>query len=126
MVNTTLCDLFIQSSFVLLLLAFVHQSVGSVLRGLLAGETNVYFVGDAAMVEVSYAALLLGARDELTLTLPQDEVKELHRRWYQLRDNALEIFLTSGRTALLAFKSTKVSGAVSLTGAKCSDCHCQT
>lgn len=37
-----------------------------------------------------------------------EEIKEVHKRWWQLRDNALEIFLTNGRTLLLAFDNTKV------------------
>lgn len=32
----------------------------------------------------------------------------MHKRWWQLRDNAVEIFLTNGRTLLLAFDNTKV------------------
>uniref|UniRef100_A0A4W3ICA6 Lysosomal trafficking regulator n=1 Tax=Callorhinchus milii TaxID=7868 RepID=A0A4W3ICA6_CALMI len=37
-----------------------------------------------------------------------EEIKEVHKRWWQLRDKALEIFLTNGRTLLLAFQDTKV------------------
>ncbi|KAL7987549.1 hypothetical protein Chor_006468, partial [Crotalus horridus] len=37
-----------------------------------------------------------------------EEIKEVHKRWWQLRDNAVEIFLTNGRTLLLAFDNTKV------------------
>lgn len=32
----------------------------------------------------------------------------MHKRWWQLRDNAVEIFLTNGRTLLLAFDNAKV------------------
>ena len=39
-----------------------------------------------------------------------EEIKEVHKRWWQLRDNAVEIFLTNGRTLLLAFDTTKVRG----------------
>lgn len=39
-----------------------------------------------------------------------EEIKEVHKRWWQLRDNAVEIFLTNGRTLLLAFDNTKVRG----------------
>ena len=42
------------------------------------------------------------------MTWPHEDIKELHKRRYQLRDNALEIFLTNGKTCLLAFDSTKV------------------
>ena len=43
------------------------------------------------------------------MTLPQEEFRELHKRWYQLTDNALEIFLTNGKTCLFAFSSSKVN-----------------
>lgn len=36
----------------------------------------------------------------------------MHKRWWQLRDNALEIFLTNGRTLLLAFDNTKVGSGL--------------
>ena len=49
------------------------------------------------------------------MTLPQEEIKELHKRWYQLCDNALEIFLTNGKTSLLAFSSTRVCIYIILT-----------
>lgn len=52
--------------------------------------------------------MLLGNKDLLSMTLPHEEIKELHKRWYQLCDNALEIFLTNGKTSLLAFTSTRV------------------
>lgn len=42
------------------------------------------------------------------MTLPQEDIKEINRRWWQLKDNALEIFLTNGKTCLLAFTSAKV------------------
>lgn len=38
-----------------------------------------------------------------------EEIKEVHKRWWQLRDNAVEIFLSNGRTLLLAFDNTKVN-----------------
>ena len=72
------------------------------------GQTNVYFVGDEAIKDANYTQVLLGNKDLLSMTLPQEEIKELHKRWYQLCDNALEIFLTNGKTSLLAFSSTRV------------------
>ena len=47
-------------------------------------------------------------KDLFFLQLPQDDIKEIHRRRYQLKDNALEIFLTNGKTCLIAFSSTQV------------------
>ncbi len=59
-------------------------------------------------MDANYTQVLLGNKDLLSMTLPQEEIKELHKRWYQLCDNALEIFLTNGKTCLLAFPTTKV------------------
>lgn len=38
-----------------------------------------------------------------------EEIKEVHKRWWQLKDSGVEIFLTNGRTFLLAFDNTKAS-----------------
>ena len=45
----------------------------------------------------------------LSLTLPFEEIKEIHKRWYELQDQAVEVFLTNGNTCLMALESTKVS-----------------
>ena len=37
-----------------------------------------------------------------------EDIRELHRRRYQLQERAIEIFLITGRTYLLAFNSSKV------------------
>ncbi len=86
----------------------------SVLCCSISGQTSLYFVGDEAIKDTNCTQILLGNRDLLSLTLPHDEIKELHKRWYQLRDNAIEIFLTNGKTTLLAFSSTRVSYMSSL------------
>lgn len=75
----------------------------------LSGQNDVYFVADDAIKEVNYNQVLLGQKDVLFLTLPQEEIKEIHKRWHQLKDNALEIFMTNGKTCLLSFSSVKVS-----------------
>ena len=50
----------------------------------------------------------MGDTDLMTIWWTYTEIKELHLRWYQLRDNALEIFLTNGKTLLLGFDNTEV------------------
>ena len=47
-------------------------------------------------------------KDLVFLQLPHDDIKAIHQRRYQLKDNALEIFLTNGETCLIAFSSTPV------------------
>lgn len=49
-----------------------------------------------------------GETEAASFSWTYEEIKEVHKRWWQLRDNALEIFLTNGRTLLLAFDNTKV------------------
>lgn len=51
---------------------------------------------------------LFGDREVLVLSWRHEEVAEVHKRWWQLRDIAIEIFLTNGKTYLLAFRSVKV------------------
>lgn len=53
--------------------------------------------------------MLLGNQDQLSMTWQYTELLEVHSRWYQLQDNALEIFLITGRSHLLSFTSTSVS-----------------
>jgi hypothetical protein len=53
---------------------------------------------------------LLPSDEETTLlSWEHSEAVEIHKRRYMLKDNALEIFLISGKTLLLAFDSTRVS-----------------
>lgn len=53
---------------------------------------------------------LHGETEAPSFSWTYEEIKEVHKRWWQLRDNAVEIFLTNGRTLLLAFDNSKVSG----------------
>uniref|UniRef100_A0A668AYI8 Lysosomal trafficking regulator n=1 Tax=Myripristis murdjan TaxID=586833 RepID=A0A668AYI8_9TELE len=68
---------------------------------LLLGKTGMYFVEDNA------ADSLHGETEAASFSWTYEEIKEVHKRWWQLRDNAVEIFLTNGRTLLLAFDNTK-------------------
>ena len=72
------------------------------------GQKELYFVADEAILDSHYTQVLLGNKDTLFMTLPHEEIREIHKRWYQLRDDAMEIFMLNGKTALLSFKDTKV------------------
>jgi hypothetical protein len=72
-----------------------------------SGQSDIYFIADEAIKDANYTQVLLGNRD-LFISLAQLDVKGVQKRWFQLRDNALEIFLTNGKTCLLAFRSTQV------------------
>lgn len=58
-----------------------------------------------------------GETEPASFSWTYEEIKEVHKRWWQLRDNAMEIFLTNGRTLLLAFDTTKVTTSLSNTRA---------
>ncbi|XP_074102061.1 lysosomal-trafficking regulator mauve isoform X2 [Cotesia typhae] len=81
----------------------------------LIGETCLYFVPDDPKKSVySQDTALLGAGcSGLDLAMAGGtawklkDIKELHRRRYQLQERAIEFFLTTGRTLLLAFNSSK-------------------
>ncbi|XP_060592909.1 lysosomal-trafficking regulator-like isoform X2 [Ruditapes philippinarum] len=81
--------------------------VGESKGELLIGEDSVFFVADEAITDANYTQVLLGNKDQLSMTWPFEDVLEIHTRWYELMDTAIEIFLTNGKTCLLAFKSTK-------------------
>ncbi|XP_072265185.1 lysosomal-trafficking regulator isoform X2 [Pyxicephalus adspersus] len=74
---------------------------------LLLGKSGMYFVEDSASDTVESNSLL-GESEPASFSWTYEEIKEVHKRWWQLRDNAVEIFLTNGRTLLLAFDNTKV------------------
>jgi len=42
------------------------------------------------------------------MTWPFEDIVEVHRRWYELTDTGIEIFLINGKTCLLALKSQRV------------------
>ncbi|XP_023692044.2 lysosomal-trafficking regulator isoform X2 [Paramormyrops kingsleyae] len=86
---------------------------------LLLGKSGMYFVEDHAtdapdshMSECEEHCCEScqsphGETEPASFSWTYEEIKEVHKRWWQLRDNALEIFLTNGRTLLLAFDNTK-------------------
>uniref|UniRef100_A0A672REL5 Lysosomal trafficking regulator n=1 Tax=Sinocyclocheilus grahami TaxID=75366 RepID=A0A672REL5_SINGR len=74
---------------------------------LLLGKTGMYFVEDNVVDNVSSHQSPHGEMEPASFSWTYEEIKEVHKRWWQLRDNAMEIFLTNGRTLLLAFDTTK-------------------
>ncbi|XP_029787472.1 lysosomal-trafficking regulator isoform X3 [Suricata suricatta] len=74
---------------------------------LLLGKCGMYFVEDNASDTVESSSLQ-GELEPASFSWTYEEIKEVHKRWWQLRDNAVEIFLTNGRTLLLAFDNTKI------------------
>ncbi|XP_028844512.1 lysosomal-trafficking regulator isoform X1 [Denticeps clupeoides] len=73
---------------------------------LLLGKSGMYFVEDNA-AETHDSQNPHGETEPASFSWTYEEIKEVHKRWWQLRDNALEIFLTNGRTLLLAFDNAK-------------------
>ncbi|XP_041106752.1 lysosomal-trafficking regulator-like isoform X3 [Polyodon spathula] len=74
---------------------------------LLLGKSGMYFVEDNA-ADTYDSQSPQGETEPASFSWTYEEIKEVHKRWWQLRDNAVEIFLTNGRTLLLAFDNTKV------------------
>nr|XP_045006323.1 lysosomal-trafficking regulator isoform X2 [Jaculus jaculus] len=74
---------------------------------LLLGRCGMYFVEESTS-DAMESCSLQGELEPASFSWTYEEIKEVHRRWWQLRDNAVEIFLTNGRTLLLAFDNTKV------------------
>ncbi|XP_029450120.1 LOW QUALITY PROTEIN: lysosomal-trafficking regulator-like [Rhinatrema bivittatum] len=74
---------------------------------LLLGKSGMYFVEDNAANTVE-SSTFQGETEPASFSWTYEEIKEVHTRWWQLRDNAVEIFLTNGRTLLLAFDNIKV------------------
>ncbi|KAG7272560.1 hypothetical protein CRUP_004735 [Coryphaenoides rupestris] len=73
---------------------------------LLLGKSGMYFVEDNA-TDAHDSQIPHGELEAASFSWTYEEIKEVHKRWWQLRDNAAEIFLTNGRTLLLAFDNTK-------------------
>ncbi|XP_049591026.1 lysosomal-trafficking regulator isoform X1 [Syngnathus scovelli] len=73
---------------------------------LLLGKSGMYFVEDNA-ADAHDGQSLHGETEAPSISWTYEEIKEVHKRWWQLRDNAVEIFLTNGRTLLLAFDNNK-------------------
>ncbi|XP_077073466.1 lysosomal-trafficking regulator isoform X2 [Siphateles boraxobius] len=73
---------------------------------LLLGKSGMYFVEDN-VAETHDNQSPDGETEPASFSWTYEEIKEVHKRWWQLRDNAMEIFLTNGRTLLLAFDTAK-------------------
>ncbi|CAK9830368.1 Lysosomal-trafficking regulator [Anthophora retusa] len=75
----------------------------------LIGETCLYFVPDnpdeSLHTDIALGGLDLAMVGGIAWRL--EDIQELHRRRYQLQERAIEIFLITGRTYLLAFNSSK-------------------
>ncbi|KAL0119810.1 hypothetical protein PUN28_007922 [Cardiocondyla obscurior] len=75
----------------------------------LIGETCVYFVPDnpdkPLHTNIASDGFDLAVTGGTVWRL--EDIRELHRRRYQLQERAIEIFLITGRTYLLAFNSSK-------------------
>ncbi|EMP27274.1 Lysosomal-trafficking regulator [Chelonia mydas] len=71
------------------------------------GKYGMYFVEDNAS-DTLESSSFHRETEPASFSWTYEEIKEVHKRWWQLRDNAVEIFLTNGRTLLLAFDNTKV------------------
>ncbi|XP_035387672.1 lysosomal-trafficking regulator isoform X3 [Electrophorus electricus] len=74
---------------------------------LLLGKSGMYFVEDNAADASDNQQSPHGETEPASFCWTYEEIKEVHKRWWQLRDNAVEIFLTNGRTLLLAFDTSK-------------------
>ncbi|XP_015121948.1 lysosomal-trafficking regulator [Diachasma alloeum] len=75
----------------------------------LIGETCLYFVPDKPDSPL-HGDIALGGLDLAMAggtAWRLEDIRELHRRRYQLQERAIEIFLVTGRTYLLAFNSSK-------------------
>ncbi|XP_023246507.1 lysosomal-trafficking regulator [Copidosoma floridanum] len=87
----------------------------------LIGETCFYFVPDTPSASL-HTDIALGGLDLAMAggtVWRLEDIRELHRRRYQLQDRAIEIFLITGRTYLMAFDSPKEREEFVLELSKC-------
>ena len=73
---------------------------------------SCYFVGDGPIGDPNITKILPSDEETAMLSWEHSEVVEIHRRRYMLKNNALEVFLVTGKTMLLSFDATKVQRAV--------------
>lgn len=66
-----------------------------------------YFHGEEPLGDPNITKVLPWDDDASLFSWEHAEVVELHQRRYMLKNTALEVFLSSGRTILLAFDNTK-------------------
>jgi len=76
---------------------------------MLTANMRCYFVGDEPLGDPNITKVLPWDEEVTMLPWEHSEMVEIHRRRYMLKNDALEIFLISGKTLLLSFTSTKVS-----------------
>lgn len=79
---------------------------------LLLSNQRCYFVGDEPLGDPNITKVLPWDEETMLVSWEHSNVVEVHRRRHMLKNNALEIFLISGKTMLLAFDSTRERNAV--------------
>ena len=57
-------------------------------------------------MDVAASGLSLSSDDSLFLVLNFLQVRDVTRRWFQLRDDAIEVFLSGGSTCFFSFSCT--------------------
>ncbi|XP_048586036.1 lysosomal-trafficking regulator isoform X2 [Nematostella vectensis] len=72
---------------------------------ILIGESHMYFVGEGAIADTDITQILLGNKDTVSISWSNDDILEIRSRRYCLQDIGIEVFLSNGRTYLLAFDS---------------------
>ena len=68
-----------------------------------------YFHGEEPLGDPNITKALPWDNEATLFSWEHAEVLELHQRRYMLKNTALELFLSSGKTILLAFNKTKVT-----------------
>ncbi|PRP88292.1 BEACH domain-containing protein [Planoprotostelium fungivorum] len=72
------------------------KSFSSTTGTLLIGSDSLYFRGDDS-----------SSQSNKSLVMGYEDIREVHTRRYQLKNNAIEIFMVNGKTVLLAFDTNK-------------------
>ena len=62
-------------------------------------------MADRALVDVAVSGLSLDDDDNLFVVLNFAHVRDVMRRWFQLRDDAIEVFVVGGSTCFFSFSS---------------------
>jgi len=71
---------------------------------LLIGESAIYYIDDYKPNQPTQHQKKRASSTPKNLTIGYEEIRELHPRRYLLKNNAMEVFLTNGKTYLLAFE----------------------
>ncbi|XP_043243062.1 uncharacterized protein LOC122392349 isoform X2 [Amphibalanus amphitrite] len=81
---------------------------GGVPGEVLISDSNLYFVVDrTASTGSSVAGMVLGSSECGYQRWPCEDIRELHRRRYELRECAVELFMSTGHTHLITFSTTE-------------------